>query len=138
MQGQPRPHPPKLGKFLLDPRRRAVLLGGLIALVGAGILLWPRDRSTGPTQGDDITTLARLVNLPATPISVHWAVAPMGAADSARTPGPNDWSLDATLVFALADAERITGADVFYKAPLMAGKLMRIDDTHFHLVLNTQ
>ena len=138
MQDQPRPRPLSPGKYRLDPRRRAVLVGGLMALVGLGILLRPRDRATAPSQGDDIATLATLVNLPAVPISVHWAVAPMTAADLGRAPGPNDWSLDATLFFASSDAERITGADVFYKAPLMTGKLMRVDDTHFRLILNTQ
>ncbi len=138
MQGQPRPSPQKLHKYRLDPRRRAVLVGGLVSLVGAAILLRPRDRNTGPTEGDDIATLAKLVNLPAMPISVHWTVAPMAAADAARPPGPDDWSLDAALAFAPADAVRVTGADVFYKAPLIVGKLMRIDETHFHLILNTK
>jgi hypothetical protein len=138
MQDQPRPGLSKLGRYRLDPRRRAILIGGIMALVGVGILLRPRNRNTGPTEGDDIATLATLVNLPAVPLSAHWAVAPMTAADSGRTPGPNDWSLDATMIFAPADAERVTGADVFYKAPLMSGRLMRVDDTHFHLVLNTQ
>jgi hypothetical protein len=138
MQDQPRPRPPTLGKYRLDPRRRAILVGGLIALVGLAILLRPRDRAIAPSEGDDIATLATLVNLPAVPISAHWAVAPMPASDPARPPGPNDWSLDATMVFAPADAQRITGADVFYKSPLVAGKLMRVDDTHFHLILNTQ
>jgi hypothetical protein len=42
------------------------------------------------------------------------------------------------LAFAPSDAPRITGVDVFYKSPLLQGKLMRVDDTHFHLILNTQ
>ena len=138
MQDQPRPARPTLGKHRLDPRRRAILAGGLMALVGLAILLRPRDHATAPSEGDDIATVAKLVNLPAVPISVHWAVAPITATDSGKAPGPNDWSLDATLVFAPPDAQRITGADIFYKSPLVAGKLMRVDDTHFHLILHTQ
>lgn len=138
MQDQPRPGRPALGNYRLDPRRRAILAGGLMALVGLAILLRPRDHAAAPSAGDDIATLAKLVNLPAVPISVHWAVAPMTAVESGQAPGPNDWSLGATLVFAQSDAQRITGADVFYKAPLIAGKLMRVDDTHFHLILTTQ
>lgn len=138
MQDQPRPGPTLIGAYLRDPRRRAILVGVLMALAGAAILLWPHERAIIPTQGDDVATLAKLINLPAVPLSVHWAVGPMGAADSARVPGPNDWSLDATLVFSASDAARVTGVDVFYKPPLLSGKLMRLDDTHFHLVLNTQ
>jgi hypothetical protein len=138
MQDQPRPRPLSLGMYRLDPRRRAILVGGLMAMAGAAILLWPRNRATAPTQGDDVATLAKLVNLPSVPISAHWMVAPMGAVGSEPAPGPSDWSLDATLVFAPSDAKRVTGADIFYKSPLLAGKLVRLDDTHFHLILNTQ
>jgi len=42
------------------------------------------------------------------------------------------------MVFAPSDAQRITGAHVFYKPPLDAGRLMRVDDTHFRLILNSQ
>jgi hypothetical protein len=138
MQDQPRARPLSLGKYRLDPRRRAILVGGLMALAGAAIVLRPPNRTTAPTQGNDFATLAKLVNLPAVPISVRWTVAPMGAVDSEPAPGSSDWSLDVTLVFAPSDAKRVTGADVFYKPPLLAGKLVRLDDTHFHLILNTQ
>jgi len=138
MQDQPRPGRPILSKYRLDPRRRAILAGGLMAVVGLAILLRPRDHATAPSEGDDIATLAKLVNLPAVPISVHWALAPMATFDSGQAPGHKDWSLDATLVFAPSDAQHITGAEVFYKAPLGAGKLMRLDTTHFHLILYTK
>ncbi len=138
MQDQPRPGRLSPSAYLRDPRRRAILVGAVMALAGLGILIWPRKRALPPSEGDDVATLATLVNLPAVPMSVHWAVAPMTAAESGRVPGPDDWSLDATLTFAPSDAQRITGADVFYKAPLLTGRLMRVDDTHFHLILNTQ
>jgi hypothetical protein len=138
MQNQPRPGRLSPATYLRDPRRRAIAVGILMALVGLAILIWPRERSMPPSQGDDVATLATLVNLPAVPVSVHWAVAPMTASDSGRVPGATDWSLNATLTFAPSDAARITGADVFYKAPLLTGKLMRVDDTHFQLILNTQ
>src|SRR4029077_13269087 len=99
MQDQPRARPLSLGKYRLDPRRRAILVGGLMALAGAGIVLRPRNRTTAPTQGNDVATLAKLVNLPAVPISVRWTVAPMEAVDSEPAPEYSDWSLDAPHVF---------------------------------------
>ncbi len=138
MQDQPRPAPSSPGKRGLDPRRRAIYVGMLMAALVLAILFRPHGEGTSPTQGSDVATLAKLINLPATPIAVRWAVHPLGAAESTRTPGPNDWTLDAMLAFAPADAQRITGVDVFYKSPLLTGKLVRIDDTHFHLVLKTQ
>src|SRR5438105_12164460 len=131
MQGQPRPG--LFGRYLSDPRRRAILVGVLMAVAGLAILLRPHDHATPPREGDDVATLATLVNLPAMPLSAHWAVAPMAGSDPDRSSDSSSWSLDATMVFAPSDVQRITGADVFYKPPLGTGKLMRVDDTHFRL-----
>ena len=103
----------------------------------------PRDQRIGgagiaPQEGDDIATLAMLVNLPAVPVAAHWRVAPMSKTDSGRVPGPSDWYLDATITFSADAAAKITGVEAFYKSPLLTGQLMRIDDTHLHLILNTQ
>jgi hypothetical protein len=138
MQGQPRPTPSRLRHPLLDPRRRAVLVGLIMALLGIAILLRPHGRVSPPMEGSDVATLANMINLPAVPVSVHWRVHPMTTEDSARVPGPDDWTLDATLAFSAADTERITGVNVFYKSPLDSGTLIRIDDTHFKLVLTTK
>lgn len=138
MQNQPWPDLLSPATYLRDPRRRAILVGLLMALLGLGLLLWPHDRRAAPSEGDDVATLATMVNLPAVPVSVHWSVAPMKAANSNGAPGPTDWTLDATLAFTGSDAARITGVDVFYKSPLLQGKLMRVDDTHFHLILSTK
>jgi hypothetical protein len=91
-----------------------------------------------PEEGDDIATMAKLVNLPAMPLAVHWSVGPMSKIDDGRVPGPSDWYLDATITFAAGDAAKISGVESFYKSPLLTGKLMRIDDTHLRLILNTQ
>jgi hypothetical protein len=138
MQDQPRRFLQFFASLRLEPRRRAILIGALMALAGLTMLLWPHPRRGGAAEGDDVASLAQMVNLPAVPLSAHWAVAPMTATDAARPPGPNDWSLDATMVFSAGDAARITGADVFYKAPLLSGRLIRVDDTHFHLILYSQ
>src|SRR5271154_4473179 len=111
MQGQPRPIPSRLRNPLQDPRRRAVLVGVLMALIGLAILLRPHGRGAPPTEGNDVATLARMITLPAVPVSVHWRVHPMTAADSTAPPGPDDWTLEAELVFAAGDASRITGVD---------------------------
>jgi len=137
MQNQPRPSLQSPLDYLRDPRRRAVVIGLLMALFGLVILLWPGAHPVAPSEGDDVATLATLVNLPASPLSAHWSVGPM-ASESSRAPGPDDWYLDAILAFAPSDAARVTGVDVFYKSPLLQGKLMRVDDTHFHLILSTQ
>jgi len=138
MQNPPRPPLLSNLQFRFDQRRRATLFGGAIALLGLGLLLWPREHRIAPSEGDDIATLAKLVNLPALPLATHWRVEPMGAQDSARAPGPSDWTLDATITFSASDAARISGVESFYKSPLLTGKLMRIDDTHLRLILNTQ
>ncbi|HEY2891251.1 MAG TPA: hypothetical protein VGJ31_11520 [Dongiaceae bacterium] len=93
MQNQPRPRPLSNFQFRFDQHRRATLFGGIIALLGLALLLWPHEHRTAASEGDDIATLAKLVNLPAVPLATHWRVEPMGAADSARAPGPNDWRL---------------------------------------------
>ena len=138
MQNQPRPRLSSNLQFRFDQRWRATLFGVAVALLGLAILLWPHEHRTAPSEGDDIATLAKLVNLPAMPLAAHWRVEPEGAGDSARAPGPSDWTLDATITFSAADAARISGVESFYKSPLLAGKLMRIDDTHLRLILNTQ
>jgi len=138
MQGQPRPRPFSGLQYRFDQRRRATLFGIAVALLGVAILLWPRDHPVAPSQGDDIATLAKLVNLPAVPVSTHWSVGPISATDLGRAPGPGDWYLDATITFSASDAAKVSGVEAFYKSPLLAGKLMRIDDTHLRLILNTQ
>ncbi len=138
MQGQPRPRPFSGLQYRFDQRRRATFFGIAVALVGLTILLWPRQHPVAPSQGDDIATLAKLVNLPAVPVSAHWSVGPMSATDAGHVPGPSDWFLDATITFSANDAAKISGVEAFYKPPLLAGKLMRIDDTHLRLILKTQ
>ncbi len=138
MQGQPRPRPFSGLQARFDQRRRATLLGIAIALAGLAILLWPHEHAMAPSQGDDIATLAKLVNLPAVPVSAHWSLGPMSTTESDRAPGPSDWSLDATITFSASDAAKISGVETFYKSPLLDGKLMRIDDTHVRLILNTK
>jgi hypothetical protein len=138
MQGQPRTRPSPGQQFRHTPRMRATLFGMAIALLGLGLLLWPHEHPVAPTEGDDIATLAKMVNLPALPLAAHWSVGPLSQTDSGRTPGPNDWYLDATLTFGATDAAKISGVESFYKSPLLGGKLMRIDDTHLRLILNTQ
>ena len=138
MQGQPRSPLTSLGQFRLTQQRRATLIGMAMALIGLAILLWPREYPMEPASGDDIASLAKMVNLPAVPVSAHWAVAPQVATDSGRVPGPSDWTLDATIAFSADDAAKVSGVETFYKSPLLSGKLMRIDDTHVRLILNTQ
>ena len=138
MQNQPRPRLLSNVQFRFDQRRRAILFGAVIALLGVAILLWPHEQRQAPSEGDDIATLGKLVNLPAVPLATHWRVEAMSATDSTRAPGPSDWTLDATITFSAADAARISGVESFYKSPLLSGKLMRIDDTHLRLILNTQ
>ena len=138
MQGQPRSPLTSLGQFRLTQQRRATLIGMAMAIVGLAILLWPREHPVAPVSGDDIATLAKMVNLPAVPVSAHWSVAPQTQTDSGRVPGPGDWMLDATLTFSAGDAGKISGVESFYKSPLLNGKLMRIDDTHIRLILSTQ
>jgi hypothetical protein len=137
MQGQPRSPLTSLGQFRLNQQRRATLIGMAMAIVGLAILFWPRAHPVAPASGDDIASLAKMVNLPAVPVSAHWAVAP-GTQTNSGAPGPTDWTLDATITFSAADAAKISGVESFYKSPLLSGKLMRIDDTHIRLILNTQ
>jgi hypothetical protein len=138
MQGQSRSPLTSIGQFRLNQQRRATILGIAIALIGLALLLWPREHRVSPTQGDDIATLATLVNLPAVPLAAHWSVAPQSEADAGRAPGPTDWTLDATITFSASDAAKISGVETFYKAPLLTGKLIRVDDTHMRLILTTQ
>lgn len=138
MQGQPRSPFTSLGQFRLNQQRRATLIGMAMAIVGLAILLWPREHPVAPVSGDDIASLAKMVNLPAVPVSAHWSVAPETQTDSGRVPGPTDWTLDATITFSADEAAKISGVESFYKSPLLSGKLMRIDDTHIRLILNTK
>lgn len=138
VQNQPRPPANAIWPLRLTPQRRAMFIGMAMAVIGLGILLWPHETPVAPSQGDDIATLAKLVNLPAAPVAAHWVVGPMSATDSGRAPGPSDWYLDAAITFSADDAAKITGVESFYKSPLLVGKLMRIDDTHVRLILNTQ
>jgi hypothetical protein len=150
----------------IDLRRRGVIAGGLLMLVGLVLLirpLWRQDplpassppapsegQASVPTtaqsgtatppdviaQGSDAATLARYISLPATPTSMRWIIHGKTARDGSQaSESPISW-LEATLAFTAADAKRITGVETFFKAPLLRGKLIRIDETHFRLVLN--
>ena len=138
MQDQSRSSPSPGRQFRFTQRMRATLFGMAIALLGLVLLLWPHEHAVAPAEGDDISTLAKMINLPAIPLAAHWNVGPLSQTDTGPVPGPGDWYLDATITFAAGDAAKISGVESFYKSPLLSGKLMRIDDTHLRLVLNTQ
>jgi hypothetical protein len=151
----------------IDLRRRGLIAGGLLMLVGLVLLIRPLWRqgplpasSTPPAtsagqpsvpttarngtgtppdviaQGSDAATLARYISLPATPTAVRWMIHGKTAREGSQASGSSISWLEATLAFAAADAKRITGVETFFKPPLLAGKLIRIDETHFRLVLN--
>jgi hypothetical protein len=127
-------------RFRDAPRRRALVAGGLLMLAGIGILLWPRlfpPTPALPREGNDEATLARYIALPAIPTSVHWRLSAGAPADPAAAPAGAAWSIEATLAFSAADAPKVTGIVDFYKPPLSAGKLVRVDDTHFQLTLRS-
>ncbi len=129
-------------RFRQSQRRRGLVAGLLLMLTGAGILLWPRLFPPVPTparEGSDEATLARYIALPAVPLSVHWRLSAGAPADPAAAPADaTAWSIEATLAFSATDAPRVTGIVDFYKPPLTAGKLVRVDDTHFQLTLRSR
>lgn len=128
-------------RFRHAQRRRALIVGGLLMLAGVGFLLWPRlfpPAPVLPREGNDEATLARYVALPAVPTSVHWRLSAGAPVDPATaSAGTAPWSIEATLAFSAVDAEKVTGIVDFYKPPLTAGKLVRVDDTHFRLTLHS-
>ena len=140
MQGQPPSrrasgfrHP--AGGF--DQRRRAILVGGLVAVIGLAILLRPRSQPAGPVSGSDPATLAGLINLPAVPSAVHWTLTPASADADPRDLSKGSWTLTADLTFAPADAAKIAGPEAFFKPPFKAGKLERIDAGHLRVTLTS-
>ncbi len=127
-------------RFRHAQRRRGLVAGGLLMLVGIGFLLWPRlfpPAPALPREGNDEATLARYIALPAIPTSVHWRLSAGAPTDPATAPASAAWSIEATLAFSAVDAPKVTGILDFYKPPLSAGKLVRIDDTHFQLTLRS-
>jgi len=126
-------------RFRHAQRRRALVAGLILMLVGIGFLLWPRlfpPAPALPREGNDEATLARYIALPAIPTSVHWRLSAGAPVDPANAPAGGTWSIEATLAFSAADAPKVTGIVDFYKPPLTAGKLVRIDDTHIQLTLH--
>ena len=126
----------------LDPRRRAILLGGLIAVIGLAILLRPRPRPAGPhpagsVTGSDTATLAGLITLPAVPSSAQWRLTPLSADADPRDLSKGRWKLEVDLTFAPADAAKITGPEAFFKPPFKAGTLKRLDAGHLSLTLTS-
>ena len=120
MQGQPpsrraRGFLPSVGGF--DQRRRAILVGGLIAVIGLAILLRPRSYPAGPVSGSDPATLSGLINLPATPSAVRWTLTPASADADPRDLSKGSWTLTADLTFAPADAAKIAGPEAFFSRP---------------------
>ena len=128
--------------FRAQQRRRGLLLGALVMVVGLGIVLWPRLFPPAPPpvarDGTDLATLARYINLPATPTAVRWHLSAGAPEDPAKAAGAPPWSIEAELAFSADDADKITGIDAFYKPPLSFGKLVRVDDTHIQLTLKSQ
>ena len=140
MQGQPpsrraRGFLPSVGGF--DQRRRAILVGGLIAVIGLAILLRPRSYPAGPVSGSDPATLSGLINLPATPSAVQWTLTPASADADPRDLSKGRWTLIADLTFAPADAAKIAGPEAFFKPPFKAGKLERMEAGHLRVTLTS-
>ena len=130
-------------RFRHSQRRRGLVAGFLLMLIGAGILLWPRlfppPAPSLPRDGADEATLARYIALPATPLSVHWHLSAGAPIDPVTAPADTaPWSIEASLAFSAADAPKVTGIVDFFKPPLSQGKLVRVDDTHFQLTLRSR
>jgi hypothetical protein len=140
MQGQP-PSSPRRTQFGspvgLAQRRRAILVGGLMAIVGLAILLRPQVYPSAPMSGSDPATLAGLINMPAMPNAVQWKLTPASTDADPRDLSKGRWTLDADLTFAPADAAKIAGPQDFFKPPFKAGKLQRLDASHLRLTLTS-
>jgi hypothetical protein len=121
----------------LDPRRRAILLGGLMAVIGLAILLRPHPRPTMPAAGSDTATLAELITLPAVPSAAQWHLTPLSADADPQDLSKGRWKLQADLAFAPADAAKITGPEAFFKPPFKAGTLQHLDASHLRLTLTS-
>jgi hypothetical protein len=145
MQDQPpsrpsgaRRKPGPLGGFAgLDPRRRAILLGGAIAVIGLAILLRPHPHPAVPVAGGDPATLATLITLPAVPSGAQWRLTPLSPDADLEDLSKGRWKLEADLTFAPADASKITGPEGFFKPPFKTGTLQRIDASHLRLTLTS-
>lgn len=137
MRNQPRPSRLALAsrQVQLDQRRRALLAGGIVALIGVAILLRPHHRRAPPSEGDDAASLARLINLPAVPTAVHWSLKRASADADPDDLSKGSWTLDADLAFAPGDAAKIAGPEIFLKPPFKVGRLERIGDNRFRLFL---
>ena len=145
MQDQPpsrpsgdRRKPGLLGGFAgLDPRRRAILLGCAIAVIGLAILLRPHPQAAGPVAGGDPATLATLITLPAAPSGAQWRLTPLSPDADLSDLSKGRWKLEADLTFAPADASKITGPEAFFKPPFKTGTLQRLDASHLRLTLTS-
>src|SRR4029077_4918134 len=105
----------------LDPRRRAILLGGLIAVIGLAILLRPHPHPAAPAAGSDTATLAALISLPAVPSAAQWRLTPLSTDADPQDLAKGRGKLEADLAFAPADAAKITGPEAFFKPPFKGG-----------------
>jgi len=121
----------------LDPRRRAILLGGVIAVIGLAILLRPHPHPAAPAAGSDVASLAGLITLPAVPSAAQWRLTPTSADADPKDLSKGRWKLEADLTFAPADAAKIMGAEAFFKPPFKAGTLQRLDASHLRLALTS-
>ena len=62
-----------------------------------------------PIVHDDEAGLRALINLPGTPAKVAWCEEAMGTANP-RVPGPNDWQLEAVLVYPTSQRAAVSAA----------------------------
>ncbi len=150
MQDQPSPFGRVVTRRMVA-RRRTLAPAGLavLLLLAAGgvaaLLLWPQPPRLWPKTGTDAAVLAGLITLPAQPRAVRWTLT---ALPPVAPPSPHvdvnfadisegRWRLQADLTLAAADVVGISGAEAFFKPPFTAGRLVRTDETHLRLVLET-
>ncbi len=127
-----------LGGFAgLDPRRRAILLGGAIAVIGLAILLRPHPHPAGPVAGSDPATLATLITLPAMPSGAQWRLTPL--SPDADPQGSVQGALEAGGGLHLRPGRCVEdhGAEAFFKPPFKTGTLQRLDASHLRLTLTS-